>query len=132
MSHGPIARLAVVGAVVLGSSLGACGEGHEERRVDVGSGQPITVPLPAAPVGISAAERLGVRPNPEDGPKASALDWTAPGAWRELPAAPMREVGFRVGDDPDAGCTLAVFPGTTGGVLEIGRASCRERVCMLV
>lgn len=95
------------------------GCGQDEQTVDVGAGKPATESLRFAPPGTSAAERLGARaaPAPGAGAPTSSLDWTAPGEWKELPKAPMREVGFQIGGDDGAQCTLALFPGDTGGAL---------------
>ncbi len=111
-------RLRITFVAVSVAMLSSCGQ--DEKTVDVGAGRPVTEPLRFAPPGTSTADRLGARPAPRmgggDAPTPS-LDWTAPAEWKELPAAPMREAGFEVGGDPSAQCTLAVFPGDTGGAL---------------
>ncbi len=107
----------VLGLVVL-CAVAACGK--EEEVVDVGAGQPVVEKLTPAPKGASPAERLGfVMRKPVGDPAGRPmLDWTAPGEWKELPPVEMRLVGFQVGGDANAECTLAVFAGDTGGVLD--------------
>ena len=100
-------------AVTTLALFGACsmvGCGRDEHAVDAGAGGAVIDPRPTAPPKASAEFRLGAR-------GGSPLDWTAPSGWQELPDAPMREVGYQVGGDPNAELTLAVYEGTSGGVL---------------
>jgi hypothetical protein len=95
-------------AIIAAAALAGCG--RDERVVDAGPGQPPIDPRPVAPAKASPMFRLGAR-------TGSPLEWSAPAGWQELPEAQMREVGYQVGGDPNAECTLAVYGGASGGVL---------------
>ena len=98
--------------VAWGLGLPACGK--DEHVVEIGTGGPIVDPVPTAPPRTSAMERFGSQAGRRRR-GAVRLDRT-----RYLVGAapaPMRVVGFRVGGDPGAECTLAVFAGDAGGLL---------------
>jgi hypothetical protein len=83
----------------------------------------VTDPGPPAPRGADL-ERFGyTAAHPEGsgaGPAATARRWSfeTPSGWTELPPAPMRDHGWRVGGpDTKAECTLSFLEGAGGGLV---------------
>jgi hypothetical protein len=103
-------------------ALGGCGDGEasyaiEDVRTTTDSGRP-------APTENSEDLRFGTSAHPavagrdaDAGPRRSQWSFQVPEGWAELPPAPMRDHGWRVGGEGGAECTLVVMGGGAGGLL---------------
>ncbi|MFV1958187.1 MAG: hypothetical protein ACC662_02115 [Planctomycetota bacterium] len=81
-----------------------------------------------APLGLAACGRgeftrtiTDVREHPAGpgaGEEPEKPEWAymVPEGWTLLPPRPLRDLGFRVANDPQAECTFTVLPGTGGGM----------------
>ncbi|MEW6742404.1 MAG: hypothetical protein AB1486_06565 [Planctomycetota bacterium] len=99
--------------VALPLALAACGE--SDGVVGITSSRVVASPRPVL-LGASAAERLGLNPEPAPATGAGLFAWDVPEGWEELPATSQRVANFRVGGHPEAECYLSVLSGTGGGL----------------
>src|SRR5262245_19815839 len=97
---------------VLALALSGCGRADED--VPITDARPRSATAPALPLGVSAADRLGLAPEWRD---SLPTGWQAVDSPRNAPGrvATLR-VGAPAGDGAE--CTLTVLEGAGGGVVE--------------